>query len=448
MMYYLKALGKMQRRVAIQILGAFKTFPLYDIKAIAELVLIKLHLQKLGGRSQLQAYKLPSNYLVRSLMDSQLNTPSTHNVISLNSLTNQQRSLIKGHLVDMANKFNECFSFFSPLHSEFSPRHRIIDNFSDHFSFNVCDKEKDDKNCVHQLDKMVFESSSSPFIAIIASNASIKNSVATSISHTHIYNRPITKTIYYVVHITSTEAELFAIRCSINQALNFNNMSKIIVVTNSIHVTRKIFELFVHPYQVQSAAILSDLCSFFECHENNSIEFWECPSCLKQHIHNKVDKETKIFNPTPLYLCKMSWDFSKKSESNNILKVWKMTFQASDLKGNQFLDLLNDDNNIIKPSYVKGRSWLKTFCHLNSLCARATRAITNHTPIGEHRLRFFPREEFKYPCSLYSIESRCHILHKCGRFNGYYNLRRDSLSHFVMFLETNLSAFTFSNSLV
>jgi len=214
-------------------------------------------------------------------MDSQLNTSSTHNVISLNSLTNQQRSLIKGHLVDMANKFNKCFSSFSPLHSEFSPRHRIIDNFSDHFSFNVCDKEKDDKNCVHQLDKMVFKSSSFPSIAIIASNASIKNSVATSISHTHIYNRPITKTIYYVVHITSTEAELFAIRCSINQALNFNNMSKIIVVTNSIHAARKIFELFVHPYQVQSAAILSDLCSFFECHENNSIEFWECLSCLK-----------------------------------------------------------------------------------------------------------------------------------------------------------------------
>jgi len=50
-------------------------------------------------------------------------------------------------------------------------------------------------------------------------------------------------------------------------------MSKIIVVTNSIHVARKIFKLSVHPYQVQLAAILSDLCNFFKCHENNSIEF-------------------------------------------------------------------------------------------------------------------------------------------------------------------------------
>jgi len=162
-------------------------------------------------------------------------------------------------------------------------------------------------------------------------------------------------------------------------------------------------------------------------------------------VTTTVNKETKTFNPTPLYPCKMSWDFSKKSKSNNILKVWKMTFQASDLKGNQFLDLLN---NIIELSYVKGRLWLKTFSHLNSLCVHVTRATTNHAPISKYRLRFFPREEFKCLCGLYPIESRYHILYEYGRFNGYWNLRRDSLSYFVIFLVTNPSTFTFSNSLV
>jgi len=123
-------------------------------------------------------------------------------------------------------------------------------------------------------------------------------------------------------------------------------------------------------------------------------------------------------------------------------------FQASDLKENQFLDLLDDNNNIIKSSYVKEESWLKTFGHSNSLYVCTTRAIMNHASINEYRLRFFPREEFKCPCSLYSIESRYHILHECGRFNGYCNPRRDFLSHFIMFLKTNLSAFTFSDFLV
>jgi len=66
-----------------------------------------------------------------------------------------------------------------------------------------------------------------------------------------------------------------------------------------------------------------------------------------------------------------------------------MTFQVSDLKRKHFLDLLDSDNNIIKPSYIKGWFWLKFFSHSNSLCARALRAITNHTPISEYRLRFF-----------------------------------------------------------
>ena len=96
-----------------------------------------------------------------------------------------------------------------------------------------------------------------------------------------------------------------------------------------------------------------------------------------------------------------------------------MMFQASDLKGNQFLDLLDDNNNIIKLSYVKDGLWLKMFSYSNSLCVYTTRAIMNHAPIGEYKLRFFPREEFKCSCSLYPIESRCHIFYECGRFNGY-----------------------------
>jgi len=230
--------------------------------------------------------------------------------------------------------------------------------------------------------------------------------------------------------------------------VNSNDITKIIIITNSIHAARKIFDPSVHPYQIQSAAILSELCNFFNRHKGNTIEFWKCPSRLKWHLHKKVDKETKAFNLTSLFLCRSSWEFSKKSESNDILNAWKMTFQASNSKGNQFLDLLNDNDNIIKLSYVKGRPWLKVFRHSNSLYAQATRAIMNHAPIGKYRLRYFPRKDFKCPCEVYPIKSKHHILFECGRFNSYWNPRRDSLSQFIMFLEFNLSTFAFSGSLV
>jgi len=89
----------------------------------------------------------------------------------------------------MVNRFNEIFPSFIPLHSEFSPGLRIIDNFSDHISFNVCNKRKDGKRCAHQLDNLALKSSSSPSTAIIASDASIKNDVTTSILHTHTVMR-------------------------------------------------------------------------------------------------------------------------------------------------------------------------------------------------------------------------------------------------------------------
>jgi len=75
-----------------------------------------------------------------------------------------------------------------------------------------------------------------------------------------------------------------------------------------------------------------------------------------------------------------------------------MTFQASNDKEKYFLNLLDDNLNPVEPSYSKKGSWLKFFGHSNSLCARALRAIINHTPIGEYQLRFFPQEEFKCLC--------------------------------------------------
>ena len=93
------------------------------------------------------------------------------------------------------------------------------------------------------------------------------------------------------------------------------------------------------------------------------------------------------------------------------------------------------------------RPWIEQFGFSNSLCTQATQAITNHTPIGEYWLRFFPREEFSYPCKSYPIETRHHILYDCRRFNKYWNLKRDTIGQFVSFLEFNPSAFSFGESI-
>ena len=216
MAYHMKILNKMQRWATIWILGAFKTSPLLGVEAIAGLIPIKLHLQKLGDRFQLRAYKLPYNHLLHLLIDSNPNQTTNFKSLALDSFTNCQHSLVKGHLINMANRSHECFSSFSPLNSEFSPGSRIIDTFSDCFSFNICDKRNDIKFWAQELDDLTIESSSSPSVTLVASDASIKNNITTSILHIYMVNKPLTRTIHQAVNITSTEAELFAIRYGIN----------------------------------------------------------------------------------------------------------------------------------------------------------------------------------------------------------------------------------------
>ena len=204
------------QRATIWILRAFKTSPVEGIKAIAGIIPIRLHLQKLMSRSQLCSLALLFSHLVQTLMDDPSNLPTQQHPNLLNTLTSCQRSLIKGHLVDSNNKLYGIFPSFSPLHLELFPGFRIIDNFPEQFSFNLSNKEKSDKIHFQQLDNIVLELSSSLSMAIIVMDASIKNDIATSILHVHLANHPMTKTVHHVAFVISTKAELSIIRCGIN----------------------------------------------------------------------------------------------------------------------------------------------------------------------------------------------------------------------------------------
>ena len=126
--------------------------------------------------------------------------------------------------------------------------------------------------------------------ALIISDAGIKNNIATSITHIHVYNRPIIKTIHHVANVTSTEAKLFVIRYSINQAINLLGISKIVIITNSIHTAKKIFNSVIHKY---SATISKELRKIFFANSNNSIAFWECSSQCNWPLFKSVDSDTK-----------------------------------------------------------------------------------------------------------------------------------------------------------
>ena len=122
---------------------------------------------------------------------------------------------------------------------------------------------------------------------------------------------------------------------------------------------------------------------FFSKHEDNTIVFWDC-SNDEWILYKVIDKKTKCFNLILLYPSKKSWDLNKKRECDDLIKEWHTTFKSSDLKGRNFFHLLNNNLLEIEPSYTKKDSWIEYFGFSNLLYAQATRAITNHIPIGEY----------------------------------------------------------------
>jgi len=143
-------------------------------------------------------------------------------------------------------------------------------------------------------------------IAIIISDTSIKNQVATLIAHIYVYDNPVIKTLHHAVNVMSTEAELFVIRCGINQATQLANINCIIVIMDLLHAAKQIFDSSVYPYQIHLAIISRELRKFFIRDQQNSIEFWECPSHDKWMLHNIVDKEMKKFDLVPIFPYKSS----------------------------------------------------------------------------------------------------------------------------------------------
>jgi len=81
----------MQQRAAIWVLRAFCTLSLLGVEAIASLILIHLHLQKLSSRFQLRTQSLLLNYIIKLLLESRHSSiNNNHHHLLLEKLTPKQ----------------------------------------------------------------------------------------------------------------------------------------------------------------------------------------------------------------------------------------------------------------------------------------------------------------------------------------------------------------------
>ena len=110
-----------------------------------------------------------------------------------------------------------------------------------------------------KLNKIFDDSILNPNTVVVISDTSIKNNITASISHIYNGQNIIIKTIHHTINIISTKAELFAIRCEINQVIQVPNVKQIIIITDIISAARHIFDSSTRLYQLHSITIESFL---------------------------------------------------------------------------------------------------------------------------------------------------------------------------------------------
>jgi len=123
------------------------------------------------------------------------------------------------------------------------------------------DQKSKDSRAVHtyKLKRCILQALADLKTAVVVSDTSIKNQVTTSIAYIHPFNNPIIKTHHYTINIIFTEAELFVIKCGINQATQIANINHIVVIMDLLHAAQRIFDSFIHSYQIQLAIISREL---------------------------------------------------------------------------------------------------------------------------------------------------------------------------------------------
>jgi len=84
----------------------------------------------------LQEFSLPSNHIIKSILIPDGSNNHNPYKLSLESLTIKQRLKLKSLLINMDNMSNEYILFFSYFDQEFFPENRLIDFFSEQFSFH------------------------------------------------------------------------------------------------------------------------------------------------------------------------------------------------------------------------------------------------------------------------------------------------------------------------
>jgi len=125
--------------------------------------------------SCLRAVTLSSQYALMSLLSAHNSKGAHSHSQSLALLTNAQSTRLRNPLLDTEVSLLNLTEYFSPLHPEMYPGHRLLDNFPNHISFHPCDRSKESFYKLHleALNCLCQQASTDSSILVVITDASV-----------------------------------------------------------------------------------------------------------------------------------------------------------------------------------------------------------------------------------------------------------------------------------
>ena len=225
---------------------------------------------------------------------------ATPHPLSLASLSEAKRRNLMSPIADSDSSLNSLKERFDPLHKESQPGYRVIDNFTDRISFFPCNRSDPKERELHlsKLDYLCQNVLKQPNSIVVVTDASVKpNKSLQAVSVAYGWRKGIqvisSKAAFG--NITTPNAELVASRLGIAKATSLD-VDRIVVITDSLSSAKKALDPSHHSGQSESITIAHLLRPFFNRNSSNKIEFWDCPSKARWHLHAIVDDDAKSTN--------------------------------------------------------------------------------------------------------------------------------------------------------
>jgi hypothetical protein len=429
----MKELNSMQRKAAIWILGAFKTSPGGAAESLAGLIPIHLQIRKLIHRNYARMHTLADSHVTRLIASSSADDDDVAWIPS--RLSNK----CKSPLMDM-RAFEKNVSVDAiPFHPFSHPGKRLLDVYPDRIFYDVVlitgknakERAKARETRINNL-KTVFErvSSSMSCVALVA-DASVptQRSGHQAIAAWGVWYLDEYRTNWRAGGLaTSDDAETNAIGGAFSDLFDntssLSDIDEIHIFTDSTNAIKHSLNPSIHSAQKYSLEILSCLNSWIGEHDDRQVFFHHVPDSedfvFEPHrtVHN-LSVSTKVeCGGNPL----RSLAFDRKQITDDVMEDWSNLFRLSQYVGRYFMyprwsvaRRTHSSAKRMRPSHLKGGTWLKDTGHSSTLTAQMARGLTSHAPIGAYRHRFNigDKNEACPHCEEGPPETFHHVLYRC-----------------------------------